>query len=205
MCESKVRGDINELLGAAQQAGLHQVCPVLPAELPVLADGHGLADVHAVSASWRVVGLAECGVTSAGVVPAVGTLLCTGTKALVHVDLPGWLQLLEQHAHGSAHDATTDAHGVDFLNRRLFLAEAAAASSTLCLDDGPPLAHTSHAQLLVELHARPRVDDVIGVRGQAVGHACSIRATLLVNGRHEAAGGGHRHRCRPPCEPQMSP
>merc|ERR1719361_956993 len=112
----------------------------------------------------------------AGIVPAVGTLLCTSAQALVAIDLPCWLQLFEEKADCGTHDAASDAHNINLLDWRLWLAASAATAGALGFHCRGVLHHASHAALLVEFHAWPLIDDVIAICGQACCNTRTIRA-----------------------------
>mmetsp|Transcript_71143 Transcript_71143/g.183438 ORF Transcript_71143/g.183438 Transcript_71143/m.183438 type:complete len:633 (+) Transcript_71143:188-2086(+) len=165
--ERAVRRVVNELLRVLEEALVLQVGPVLAAELPLLVHHDGLGGIDGVALGRRVVGLAQGRVARASVVPAIGALLRNGAEALVHHNLPAGLQLLEHQAHGGAHDASTDQHYVDLLDRRLGLAEAEAATRRLGRRS-VPVGHPSGRKLPVEAHARALVDDIIGGGGEEV-------------------------------------
>ena len=99
-------GDRVDEVGVVQDLLFNQGCPELAGNLELLVDVQRLGGGDgAVGAGGGVVELAQCRVAGAGVVPGVGGLLGGLVEALKQDDVPGRLELLEEHAEGGAHDA----------------------------------------------------------------------------------------------------
>ena len=116
--KAHVRHVVDERGRVVQHLLLDLVGPELLGDLELLVDAHRLADVHrTVSRFAGVVQLAERRVAGTGVVPGVGAFLGHLVHALVHVDGPIRLQLVEVGPQACTHDAAADQQHVDGLFR----------------------------------------------------------------------------------------
>mmetsp|Transcript_123014 Transcript_123014/g.274702 ORF Transcript_123014/g.274702 Transcript_123014/m.274702 type:complete len:208 (+) Transcript_123014:1332-1955(+) len=169
---------VDELLRVGQETILCQLGPPLAAQLPVLVDRDGLGDVYCVALGRRVIRLAERRMAGASVVPAVGALLSAGAETLEEDDFPVGLQLLQEHAHGDAHDAATDKHDINLLRFSGGCAEAKATAARSRSDLG-----LGRGALSPE--ALPFVHSVVGDGAEAPFKADRVGSALCVGCRHD--------------------
>ncbi len=106
--EGDVRDGVDELRRVTEDAVVDGVGPELARHLELLVDGERLVDVDvAVGGLRRVVQLAECRVSGAGVVPRVAALGGGGVELLEQADRPVGLKLSEQRSERRTHDSRT--------------------------------------------------------------------------------------------------
>ncbi|MNH29110.1 hypothetical protein D3C79_893200 [compost metagenome] len=114
--EAHVRSGIDERVRVLQHALAHLPRPELTGDLEGLVDFDGLGDVDVAVLVFRgVVQLGQRGVAGTGVVPAVGAFFGHAIQALDHFHRPAWLQLVQPHGQGRAHDAAADQQHIYFL------------------------------------------------------------------------------------------
>ncbi|MNV47027.1 hypothetical protein D3C71_1388820 [compost metagenome] len=121
--KAHVRHAVNKGFWIFQDVIFHLIRPELTRDFKRLVNHHGFADVDGAVFFFRgIVHFSEGGVTGTGVVPAVGAFFSHAVHALIHVDGPVWLQLMQVGPQRGAHDATADQYhinGLILFRRRL--------------------------------------------------------------------------------------
>ncbi len=114
--EAHVRGGVDEVGRLAEPAFLDLVRPELAGDLELLGDADRALGLDAAIGQFRgVVQFGEGRMPGACVVPAIGAFQGDAVEAFEHLDVPVWLQFLQESGQGDAHDAAADQHDVDRL------------------------------------------------------------------------------------------
>ena len=102
-------GGVNKAGGRIEHLGRNHVCPKLQRNLELLVDRNSLGRFNrTVSSFGHVVQFTQTCVAGACVVPGVGAFLSNLSEALINLDAPVGLQLLNQSAEGGTHDSATN-------------------------------------------------------------------------------------------------
>ncbi|MNE41589.1 hypothetical protein D3C80_1356690 [compost metagenome] len=111
-----MRHAVNKGFWIFQDVIFYLIRPELTRNLKRLVNHHGFADINgAVFFLWGVVHFGESGVAGTGIIPAVGTFFRNAAHALIHVDGPVRLQLMQVSPQGGAHDTAANQYHIDGL------------------------------------------------------------------------------------------